>query len=105
MAYDLIVGRTQFVKDNPTIIGAIDMNEYPELCSLLKRKDSFFLARLTDLFQDQSFSIQELTQAQLHLLGLLPIELTRKERILLHKLIAVIAYALQVQEPLYGVAD
>ncbi len=105
MAYDFCVGKSRFVKDDPRLVGAIDLNEYPELCRLASRKDCFFLNRISNLFQDQSFSLLELINAQAQLLDLLPIELTEKERVLLHKLISVIAYALHVQQELHGVAD
>jgi hypothetical protein len=105
MSYDFCVGVSRFIKDNPIMIGAIEMNEYPELCALEKRKNSFFLNRIMNLFQDQSFSVNELTQAQVHLLELLPMALTHKEQLLLHKLIAIVAYALHAQQELHGVAD
>ena len=75
------------VKQDPVVIGSIDYSECVEICALLKYKDSCFLSRISDLFQDQSFSVEELIQAQSYLLALLPIELSSKERALLHKLI------------------
>ena len=105
MAYDFVVDFGNAVNQNPIVIGRIDYSECLEICALLVHKDSFFLNRISDLFSDQSFSVEELMQAQSHLLSLLPIELSPKERILLHKLIAVVTYALSIQQPLYGVTD
>ena len=105
MAYDFVVDIGSPVKSDPIVIGSIDYGEFPEISALLNRKDSFFLNRISDLFQDQSFSVEELIQAQSHLLALLPIELGIKERILLHELIAVVTYALSVQRSLSGVSD
>jgi hypothetical protein len=34
MSYDFCVGVSRFIKDNPIIVGAIEMNEYPELCAI-----------------------------------------------------------------------
>ena len=105
MAYDFVVDFGNHAKQSPIVIGSIDYGECLEICALLNYRDSFFLSRISDLFQDQSFSVEELIQAQSHLLTLLPIELSPKERILLHKLIAVVTYALSVQQPLHGIAD
>ena len=105
MSYDFVVDFSNKVKQDPVVISSIDYSECVEICALLKYKDSFFLSRISDLFQDQSFSVEELIQAQSYLLALLPIELSLKERALLHKLIAVVTYALNVQQPLHGVAD
>ena len=105
MAYDFVVDIGNPIRPDPIVIGSIDHGEFLEISALLSRKDSFFLNRISDLFQDQSFSVEELIQAQSHLLALLPIELGIKERILLHELIAVVTYALSVQRSLSGVSD
>ena len=105
MAYDFVVDIGNSAKSDPIVIGSVDYDECLEIGALLNYKDSFFLNRISDLFQDQSFSVEELIQAQSHLLALLPIELSLRERILLHKLIAIVTYALSVQRSLHGVSD
>lgn len=105
MAYDLVVGKSKYTKDNPIIVGHIDFDEYLSLCSLAKKHEINFLHRLSNLFDDQSFSTTELKQAIQSLLLLLPTKLSVQERNLAHKLISVVSYALNENEPLHGVAD
>ena len=105
MSYDFVVDFGNKAKQDPIVIGSLDYSECVEIGALLKYKDSFFLNRMSDLFQNHSFSVEELTQAQSHLLALLPMELGPRERTLLHKLIAVVTYALSVQQSLHGVGD
>ena len=64
MSYDFVVDFSNKVKQDPVVIGSIDYSECVEIYALLKYKDSFFLSRISDLFQDQSFSVEELIQAQ-----------------------------------------
>lgn len=105
MAYDFVVGKSPYKKDCPTVVGGIEFEEYPYICALLKRTDNFFLTRISNLFNDQSFSLEELEAAQASLSDLLVEKLTDNERNLLHKLIAVICYALCKRQQLHGVAD
>ncbi|APF86038.1 MULTISPECIES: hypothetical protein [Ralstonia solanacearum species complex] len=105
MSYDLVIGIGNKVKNNPVVIGKIEYDELPMVSSLVKRQDSFFLTRISNLFEDESFSVDELREAQSHLFELMLTDLKPQERQLLHKLIAVVAYALSLQLPLHGVAD
>ena len=105
MAFDLMVGTGFRVKDHPSIVGAIEFDELPEFSRLLKRSDSFFLHRISNLFNDQQFSLAEVDQALGDLLPLLTQAMPDAERALLHKLIAVLAFAQRQQLPLFGVAD
>lgn len=105
MAFDLMVGTGFRVKDRPSIIGAIEFDELPEISRLLKRVDSFFLHRISNLFEDQQFSVDEVAQALAQLLPLLTEAMPDAERAMLHKLIAVLAFAQQRQQTLFGVAD
>ena len=52
MAFDLMVGTGFRVKDRPSIIGAIEFDELPQISRLIKRVDSFFLHRISNLFED-----------------------------------------------------
>lgn len=105
MAFDLMVGKPSKTKDMSETVGCIDFNELPALSGLLERTDSFFLHRVSNLFADQTFSEEEVTQALTHLLPLLIQSLKADERALLHKLIAVLSYAQEKGLYLYGVAD
>ena len=105
MAFDLMVGTGFRVKDRPSIIGAIEFDELPQISRLIKRVDSFFLHRISNLFDDQQFSVDEVAQALSHLLPLLTEAMPDAERAMLHKLIAVLAFAQQRNQTLFGVAD
>lgn len=105
MAFDLMVGTGYKLKDKPTIVGAIEFDELPQISRLLLRVDSFFLHRISNVFEDQSFSVQEVTQALQHLLPLLSQPMPEAERAMLHKLIAALAFAQDRQQTLFGVAD
>jgi len=105
MAYDLIVGKSSKVKDSPDIVGGIEFSEVPAISRLLNRVDSFFLHRISNFFEDQAFSLDEVDQALSHLLPLMTLNLHADERTMLQKLVAVLAYAKWKQLGLYGVAD
>jgi hypothetical protein len=105
MAYDLMVGKSNKVKDKPEIVGAIEFEELATLGKLQKRAESFFLQRISNLFDDQTFSIEEINQAQKQLLELLKMELSSEENNLLYKLLAIMSFAKNRNLPLHGVAD
>ena len=105
MAFDLMVGTGWRAKDQPSIVGAIEFDELPQISRLLKRVDSFFLHRISNLFEDQQFSVAEVEQALGHLLPLLTQTMPDGERAMLHKLIAVLAFAQRRQQSLFGLAD
>lgn len=105
MAYDLMVGKGIRAKEAPIIVASIEFDELPIICALLKKQDHFFLNRMTNLFEDQSFSVEELQQAKTHLLALLPLSLECSQKALLHKFISVVCYAVDKDQPLFGVAD
>ena len=105
MAFDLMVGTGWRAKDQPSIVGAIEFDELWQISALLKRVDSFFLHRISNLFDDQQFSVDEVVQALSHLLPLLTEAMPDAVRAMLHKLIAVLAFAQQRNQTLFGVAD
>ena len=105
MAYDLMVGKSNQLKDKPEIVGEIDFDELATLGKLQKRIENSFLRRMSNLFEDQSFSVEDLVQAQGQLLELLKMELSNEEKNLLHKLLSVISFAKNRSLPLHGVAD
>ncbi|MDR2299462.1 MAG: hypothetical protein LBE30_14115 [Comamonas sp.] len=105
MAFDLMVGTGWRVKDQPSMVGTIEFDELPQLSRLLKHHDCFFLHRIANLFEDQQFSLAEVAQALEQLLPLLTQPMPNAERAMLHKLIAVLAFAQSRQQPLFGVAD
>lgn len=105
MAYDLVVGRGSKVKDAPDIVGGIEFAELPAISRLLERSDSSFLQRISNLFEDQAFSVAEVEQALPQFLPLLILDLHPDERAFLQKLISVLSYARWKQQGLYGIAD
>ncbi|BBB63925.1 hypothetical protein UNDKW_5652 [Undibacterium sp. KW1] len=105
MAYDLVVGKSSKVKDAPDIVGGIEFDELPQIARLLKRADISFLHRISNLFEDQAFSEDEIEQAFSSLLPLLLLDLQAGERQFLQKLISVLTYAKWKQSCLYCVAD
>lgn len=105
MSYDLVVGISDKIKDKAEIVGTIDFDELPILAKLAKRIDSSFLSRICNLFEDQSFSIEETSLAINQLYPLLIEKLDVDEKNMLHKLIAVLSYANYKNQKLFGVAD
>ncbi|WP_125780770.1 hypothetical protein [Pseudoalteromonas rubra] len=105
MAYDLAVGKSKYLKDAPVVVASICFKEYPLICALLKKSDNFFLRNICDQFSDSSFSVAELCQSRTELGELLVGGPSDEERHLLHKLLAVIGYALDKGEMLLGIAD
>lgn len=85
MAFDLVVGESNKVKDEPDVVGCIEFHELQTLSRLLLRVDSFFLHRVSNIFEDQTFSIEEIDQALEHLLPLLPQRCKADETVMLHK--------------------
>jgi hypothetical protein len=105
MAYDLVVGRGSKVKDAAHIVGGIEFGELPAILRLLERVDSSFVRRISNLFEDQAFSVAEIEQVLPQLLPLLTLNLRPDEEALLHKLISVLSCAKWKQLGLYGIAD
>ena len=105
VSYDLWIGTSNKAKDDGAFIGALEFNEYPAICALAEKKDSFFLNRMTNFFEDQTFSVDELRQAQTHLFELLTAKLKPEEQQLLYKLIAFVAYVIANGRSLDAVAD
>ncbi|MEO2218654.1 hypothetical protein ABGV49_16460 [Chromobacterium vaccinii] len=105
MAYDLVVGQGSKVKDAPDIVGGIEFAELPAISRLIERVDSSLLQRISNLFEDQAFSMAEIEQALPQLLPLLTLGLHPDERAFLQKLISVLTYAKWKQQSLYGIAD
>ena len=87
------------------VVGTVDDDELPVVCSLLDRRDDFFLRRLTDLYEDHVFGVETLVHARAQLHELLPQDLEDSERRVLHKLISVVSYAISVGQPLRCIAD
>ena len=104
MALDFIAGSSPQIRNPAHHVGSIDHHELPAVLRLLAQADSSFLHRIFGLYEDQTFSTQEVEQALLHLVPLLSSPLESDDRHLLHKLIAVLAYAKLTQQPLHGVA-
>ena len=105
MPFDFLAGNGPQIRNPAHHVGSIDHHELPAILRLLAQADSFFLHRIFSLYEDQTFSTQEVEQALSHLVPLLARPLESDDRTLLHKLIAVLAYAQVTQQSLHGVAD
>ncbi len=104
MAYELFVA-TGWRAPQRDFIAVIGFDELPAFSRLIKRGDFDFLERITNLFEDQEFSLDQVNQALDSLLPLMHVMLHPDERLLLHKLIAVLSFASRRQLGLYGIAD
>lgn len=106
MTYDLVVGKSNKVKDNPDIVGGIEFSLYPVITSLQKKYPIPMLTQLCDQFSDYSFDTAELVEAKGQLFNIMISgTLTEQECALVYKLVAAICYALDKGFSLYGVAD
>lgn len=105
MAYDFVVGWRSRRPDSSEHVGAIDYRDMTALAALMQRSDCFFLARLTDIYKDQSFSSGEVRHALAQLLPLMCTSLSGDERVLLDKLIAVLCFASHKDDGLHALAD
>ena len=105
MPFDFVADNGPQIRNPAHHVGSIDHHELPAILRLLAHADSFFLHRIFGLYEDQTFSTQEVEQALSHLVPLLARPLESDDRTLLHKLIAVLAYAQVTQQSLHGVAD
>lgn len=105
MSYTLIVGASTQHKDQPAIVGQIQIDELVTISRLLKRLDAPFLHKISTFFDDQHFTLSEIHQAQKQLLPLLLLDLSADEQAMLHKLLAVLCYATDKQQSLHGIAN
>ncbi len=105
LAYDLVIGKSSLAKDNPTVVAGIEFSEYPTICALAEKTGSSFLASISNIFQDQSFQLNDLEQAREQLFAMLHHELDSLQKALVFKMIATVCFALHEKKPLFGVAD
>jgi hypothetical protein len=105
MTYELQVRTPHGQRDAIQLVGTLDFAELPDFARLQKRSGAGFLHRVSNLFEDQVFSPADVGQALGELLPLLLQDLSAGERHLLHKLLAVLAYAERAGCRLFGVAD
>lgn len=105
MSYDLMIGKSFFVKDKPLIVGSIEDDDYHALAAIAKRHPSWLLDRLLNVFDDQSFGMEEL-QLGIEILDALAIqERGSKECGTIYKIFSIFSMALRRGMPLHGVAD
>ncbi len=122
MAYDLMAGdrsirrkdrgrdakssqRGTQVMDLPQCVAQLRFEDLPALSRLQQYCDSNFLHRISCLFEDQAFSLQEVETAQAQLLPLMLQDLPADARSILHTLLAALSFARWRGTGLYGVAD
>jgi hypothetical protein len=105
MAYEFLVGTSRKSSSSYRWVASLEFDELPAVSRLMKRIESTFLQRVSNLFDDQVFSVDEVRDALAELLPLMENELHTEERILLHKILAVLGYANWKQQCLFGAAD
>ena len=105
MAFDLVIGKGQFIKDSQSIFGSIDYDEHPSVLRILKHHPNWFFERLSNIYEDQRFGIDELSQAAEIIDDLILKVETEPERLVLYKLSAAVSMAIRMGHPLFGVAD
>ncbi len=106
MAYDLVVGKSNQVKDNPDVVGSIDFSMYPVITSLQKKHEIPMLNQLCDQFSDHTFDEGQLKQAKDQLFKIMvSSDINDQESELVYKLVAATCYALDRRVSLYGVSD
>jgi hypothetical protein len=105
VAYDLLVGTGRTVHHDPLVIGSIEFDEIKTVMALRKHTDTAFLTTISAYMTDAEFTPHEILQARTELHDLLPVELPAPERLLLHKLIAILSYASEKKLRLFGVSD
>ncbi|MFT6181435.1 MAG: hypothetical protein ACJAQT_004106 [Akkermansiaceae bacterium] len=105
MAFDLVIGKSDKVKDDPVIFGSIEHDDYIAITRLDKKHPNWFLNRMSNVFDDQRFGADELAQAA-EILDELILKTRESEdcRVLL-KLSAAVSMAIRKGFPLFGVAD
>lgn len=105
MAYDIFVGPENRDAGKRDYVGSVDFHELPAFSRLVKRGDLEFVERMSNLFEDQTFTPEAIEHALDTLLPLMCATLQPDERHLLHKLIAMLSFASRRRRGLYGIAD
>lgn len=106
MAFDLIVGKTFYTRDNPVILGAIEFDQNRMICSLYKKHGGTFLRNLTNPFNDFTLYHEDLKEEKRLLYRLMESDkLNNNERSFIYMLAAIVNYAIDTGLPLHGVAD
>ena len=105
MAFDLVIGKSALVRDNPVIFGSIEHEDHVSITRLDKEHPNWFLNRMSNIFDDQRFGADELTQAAAILDDLILKTRGSKDSHILHKLSAAVSMALRRHQHLFGIAD
>lgn len=105
MPYDLVIGKSNKVKDDGVIFGSIEHEDCTAISRLEKNYPNWFLNRMSNVFADQKFGEYELTQAAEILDDLILATRENEDCEVLLKLSAAVSMALRKGFPLFGVAD
>jgi len=105
MAFDLVIGKSDKVKDDPVIFGSIEHDDYISITRLEKHHPNWFLSRMSNVFDDQRFDAAELAEAAVILDDLILKTRESDDSQVLHKLSAAVSMAIRKGYPLFGVAD
>lgn len=107
MAYDLMIGRSLELKDNPQYILGLEFDDQVKVLSnIQKRFNSEYIGLFCNPFEDVLINDSRLKECKREFLEvLIHPELKLNEKKLLCQLISVVVLAIEKDLPLYGVAD
>ena len=107
MAYDLAVGKSNLIKDNPTIVGGLEFDDQNILINKLNKKyPSTIFRLLSNPFEDITIQTEQLIESKNELFQIIvKPDLEEEEINMVYKLIAIICFAINSGFPLHGIAD
>ena len=107
MAFDLVIGKSSLVKDNPQILGGLEFDEQNIIITGLHKKHPSTVFRLlSNPFSDITIHQQQLVECKEELYKTITkSDLSKNEKNMVYKLTSIICYALDSNLPLHGVAD
>lgn len=106
MAFDLVVGKSAFIKDNPVIVGSLDFDVIPIVNRLHKKTSLPFFGQLANYYVDFSISPLQLIKVKEDLYKILiEMELSEDELQLMYKVITIVCFSIDKELALHGIAD
>lgn len=106
MAFDLAVGKTQFIRHNPIILASIEFDQLPLINSLYKKYNGTLLRNLCNHYENFTMQGTTLEESREQLYQVIEkSDLIESERAFIYQLIAIASYALDRNLPLHGITD
>ena len=105
MPLDFVIGKSKFIKDEPELFNAIYDNEYKILFSLVNKHNNQLFTRLSNVYEDQHYSKQEIVEGINILFESIHEIKEQKQKQLIYKLISVFSYANRQNTELWANAD